>query len=94
MISAFTTPSGLYEWLRMPFDLKNAPQMYRRMVNNALYGYLTIGEQRRSSGREVSQPVDVFTHGDTDPHRKPSMSGRRSYIDDIMIPASFRTSLC
>uniref|UniRef100_A0AAV1TY06 Reverse transcriptase domain-containing protein n=1 Tax=Peronospora matthiolae TaxID=2874970 RepID=A0AAV1TY06_9STRA len=69
--SAFMTPSGLYEWLRMPFRLKKAPQIYQRMVDNALYGYLTIGEQRRSSGREVSQPVDVFTLGEPDPHRKP-----------------------
>uniref|UniRef100_A0AAV1VCC7 Reverse transcriptase domain-containing protein n=1 Tax=Peronospora matthiolae TaxID=2874970 RepID=A0AAV1VCC7_9STRA len=77
----------------MPFGLKNAPQMYQRMVDNALYGYLTIGEQRTSSGREVSQLVDVFTHGEPDPRRKPSVLGRRSYTDDILIPASFWTSL-
>uniref|UniRef100_A0AAV1UGK1 Reverse transcriptase domain-containing protein n=1 Tax=Peronospora matthiolae TaxID=2874970 RepID=A0AAV1UGK1_9STRA len=93
MISAVIAPSGLYEWLRMPFGLNNVQQIYQRMVDNALYGYLTIGEQRRSSGREVSQPVDVFTHGEPDPHRKPSVLGRRSYIDDILIPAASWTSL-
>ena len=28
MISAFITPSGLFEWLRMPFGLENGPQIY------------------------------------------------------------------
>ena len=27
-ISAFITPSGLFEWLRMPFGSNNAPQNY------------------------------------------------------------------
>ena len=31
-ISAFITPSGLFEWLRMPLGLKNAPQMYLRLI--------------------------------------------------------------
>ena len=91
--SAFITPSGLYEWLRMPFGLKNAPQIYQRMVDNALYGYLTISDRQKSSDHEVSRPIDVFTHGEPNPHRKPSMLGRRSYIDDILIPASSWMSL-
>ena len=32
MISAFITPYGLFEWLRMPFGLKNAPQIYQRLI--------------------------------------------------------------
>ncbi|KAE9266919.1 hypothetical protein PF008_g31490 [Phytophthora fragariae] len=41
-ISAFITPFGLFEWNRMPFGLKNAPQIYQRMLDNALYGFTRI----------------------------------------------------
>ena len=87
MISAFITPSGLFEWLRMPFGLKNAPQIYQRLINNALYGYLKIGVQSGSSGDESSGPIDVFTEGEPNADTNPSVLGRRSYIDDILIPA-------
>ena len=93
MISSFITPSGLYEWLRMPFGLRNAPQIYQHMVDNAWYGYLTIGDRQKSSDHGVSQHVDVFTDGKSNPHRRPSVLGRRSYIDDILILASSWTSL-
>ncbi|POM70810.1 Hypothetical protein PHPALM_12701 [Phytophthora palmivora] len=29
-----------FEWLRMPFGLKNAPMIYQRMIDNALWGYV------------------------------------------------------
>ncbi|KAG2827312.1 hypothetical protein PC110_g6490 [Phytophthora cactorum] len=35
-ISAFITPFGLFEWNRLPFGLKNAPQIYQRLLDNAL----------------------------------------------------------
>ena len=45
-ISAFITPSGLFEWLRMHFGLKNAPLIYQRLIDNAFYGYLTQSRNR------------------------------------------------
>ena len=86
-ISAFITPSGLFEWLRMPFGLKNAPQIYQRLIDNALYGYLKIDSTRTSDATSTSASGDVFTNGVPDIDSRPSVLGRRSYIDDILIPA-------
>ncbi|OWY96437.1 hypothetical protein PHMEG_00033295 [Phytophthora megakarya] len=38
--SAFVCTLGHFEWLRMPFGLKNAPMIYQRMVDNALWGFI------------------------------------------------------
>uniref|UniRef100_H3H9I8 Reverse transcriptase domain-containing protein n=1 Tax=Phytophthora ramorum TaxID=164328 RepID=H3H9I8_PHYRM len=78
-ISAFVTPFGLFEWTRMPFGLKNAPQIYQRLIDNALYGHLRI-----SASHDLSTPIDVFEAGEPEPELKPSVLGRRSYIDDIL----------
>ncbi|OWZ24111.1 hypothetical protein PHMEG_000911 [Phytophthora megakarya] len=32
-ISAFVCPPGHFEWLRIPFGLKNAPMIYQRMID-------------------------------------------------------------
>ncbi|KAG6591089.1 reverse transcriptase [Phytophthora cinnamomi] len=39
-ISAFVCPLGHFEWLRMPFGLQNAPMIYQRMIDNALWGFV------------------------------------------------------
>ena len=33
--TAFITPDGLFEWLRMPFGLCNAPSVYQAMMDEA-----------------------------------------------------------
>ena len=93
MISAFITPTWLFEWLRMPFGLKNAPQIYQRLIDKALYGYLKISPDLDMNTAETPKSIDVFTKGEPDTDLNSSVLGRRSYIDDILIPATSWSSL-
>ena len=92
-IYAFITPSGLFEWLRVPFELKNTPQIYQRLIGNALYGYLKIGADPDASSMESSKWIDVFTEGERYTSQTSYVLGRRSYIDDILIPATLWNDL-
>ena len=91
--SAFITPSVFFEFFRKPFIFKNAPQINQRLIDNALYGYLKIGENMDSTTTGQSKLIDVFTEGEPETDRSTSVLGRRSYIDDILIPAATWTSL-
>ena len=77
----------------MPFGLKNAPQIYQCLIDNALYGYMKIGADPDASSTESSKQIDVFTEEEPDTSQTPYVLGRRSYIDDILIPATSWTDL-
>ncbi|KAE8986765.1 hypothetical protein PR001_g19397 [Phytophthora rubi] len=97
MISAFITPFGFFEWNRMPFVLKNAPQIYERLIDNALYGFLKItNSQDRQAKNDPNEPnlVDLFKEGEPDEDKPTSVLGRRSYIDDILVTAGSWENLC
>ena len=38
-ITAFSTPRGHYEWIVMPFGLKNAPQVFQRKMDKIFSDY-------------------------------------------------------
>ncbi len=84
-ISAFVTPLGHFEWKRMPFGLKNAPQIYQRVMDNILYSMkrlpvLEDGDQLQTTRREFN----VFQAGEVAPIDEGPILGKRSYIDDIV----------
>ena len=58
-----------------------------------MYGYLKIGTNSDKIAAGSPELIDVFTEGEADTDQRPSMLGRRSYIDDILIPATSWTSL-
>ncbi|GMF44442.1 unnamed protein product [Phytophthora fragariaefolia] len=98
-ISALITAFGLFEWNRMPFGLKNAPQIYQRLLDNALYGFLRITncqdhQARNAVDQRRQRPIDLFQDGKPDTEKESSVLGRRSYIDDILVTAGSWDMLC
>ena len=42
-LTAFTTPTGHYEWLGVPFGVRNAPPVFQRMMQDILGDLLNAG---------------------------------------------------
>ncbi|GMF35588.1 unnamed protein product [Phytophthora fragariaefolia] len=89
-------------WL-VDSGLKNAPQIYQRILDSALYGFTRIprpgssGFDKDGSKLDGSGSDEVSTDQSQDESLyliKPSVLGRRSYIDDILVTAGSWDHLC
>lgn len=62
--TSFVTPGGQYEYVRMPFGLKNAPAIFQRFIN-------TIFRDLIDQGKIIIYLDDIFLATDTlEEHRK------------------------
>ncbi|OWZ13116.1 reverse transcriptase [Phytophthora megakarya] len=67
MISAFVCPFGHFQWIRMPFGLKNAPLVYQSVINNCLWGFVRLPpEEEAKVDRDVLEFLEL-TVPDTGP---------------------------
>ncbi|KAJ8554873.1 hypothetical protein ON010_g9609 [Phytophthora cinnamomi] len=57
LISAFVCPLGHFQWVRMPFGLKNAPLIYQHVINNCWWGFVRLSPEE---GALVDQDVLDF----------------------------------
>ncbi|KAE8971015.1 hypothetical protein PR002_g26949 [Phytophthora rubi] len=57
LIPAFVCPFGHFQWVRMPFGLKNAPLVYQAVINNCLWGFVRLPPEEEA---EVDQDVLDF----------------------------------
>lgn len=85
-ISAFICQLGHFQWLRMPQGLKNAPQIYQRMLDNAIWRFVRPRggwDCEATDNNEDGTEGDIFSHGEPDDSHPGPVFLRRSYIDDI-----------
>lgn len=61
LISAFICPFGHFQWIRMPFGLKNAPLIYQCVINNCLWGFVRLPPEEEA---KVDPEVLEFLHLD------------------------------
>ncbi|POM69834.1 Reverse transcriptase [Phytophthora palmivora] len=59
--------------------LRNTTQIYQRLLDNPLYGFLKVTQDQDRPDRRC-----VFETGEPDLERNESVLGRRSYIDDML----------
>ncbi|OWZ14262.1 LOW QUALITY PROTEIN: hypothetical protein PHMEG_00012286 [Phytophthora megakarya] len=76
-VFAFVCTLGHFEWQRMPFGLKNAPMIYQRMMDNALWGFVQpkcgwteFSERMRSAEEDAERAKTGVTEGLTRPRSK------------------------
>ena len=108
-ISAFICPLGHFQWVRMPFGLKNAPLIYQMMLDNCLWGFVRLPpdlerevepEVLEHLGLAVSEPnASVAIASDSSVEEAESSEGalvdprRTVFTENISAPKSMRPVL-
>ncbi|OWY94890.1 reverse transcriptase, partial [Phytophthora megakarya] len=89
LISAFVCPFGHFQWIRMPFGLKNAPLIYQQVVNNCLWGFVRLPpEEEAEVDQEVLDYLDLDLQDDGPPGRgTPGYTG----CEDDHVPRALPT---
>ncbi|GMF18215.1 unnamed protein product [Phytophthora fragariaefolia] len=104
-ISAFVCALEHFEWLRMPFGLKNAPMIYQRMIDNALWGFVqprggwsAFAERvRMAEAADTAaggSPTDTVTHSRTRGDMFASGEADQSSLVPVFERRSFVDDIC
>ncbi|KAE9291705.1 hypothetical protein PF001_g19038 [Phytophthora fragariae] len=83
LISAFVCPFGHFQWVRMPFGLKNAPLIYQHVINNCLWGVV-----RLPPDEEALVDQEVLDYLGLDPQDS-GKRGRAELDSDITPPEDY-----
>ncbi|OWY91870.1 reverse transcriptase, partial [Phytophthora megakarya] len=68
LISAFVCPFGHFQWIRMPFGLKNTSLIYQQVINNCLWGFVRLPlEEEAKVDQEVLDYLDLDPQDDGPP---------------------------
>ena len=96
-ISAFICPLGHFEWRRMAFGLMNAPMIYQRLVDNALWGFVTLRPAGPTTGERgiiKKMTEDVFASHLSELDQGEFNGDLRSFIDDICFGSRTWHEMC
>ena len=63
LLTTMNTPTGRYTWLRLPFGIESAPEMYQRAMEEMLQGIdhaYAIVDDKLAAGRDTSHHDSVL----------------------------------
>ncbi|OWZ06341.1 LOW QUALITY PROTEIN: reverse transcriptase [Phytophthora megakarya] len=94
LVAAFVGPFGHFQWILMPFELKNAPLVYQSVINNCLWGFVQLPpEEEAKVDRDVLEFLEL-TVPDTGPTIEDPQGEGGFRLPDLMKEATaFRRNI-